>query len=129
MKKILSWVYVVVWCSVIFFFSSIPDLKIKELGFLDLILRKIAHILEYAILGILFKNAFFVSFNIKEFNSDFFSFILSFIYAVSDEIHQKFVPGRHFALSDIGIDGIGIILGIILWNRFLKFKLYKNQKP
>lgn len=127
-KKILAWIYVFVWCAVIFFFSSIPDLKIKELGFWDFILRKIAHITEYAILSILLTNAFFSTTNLKEFRIYSLSFILSVVYAISDELHQYFVPGRCFSITDILIDGIGAIVGIVLWEKFFRFKFYKNPK-
>jgi VanZ family protein len=38
---------------------------------------------------------------------------LSLLYAFSDETHQLFVPGREGKLSDVGIDAIGIALGMI----------------
>lgn len=128
-RKIIAWLYVVLWCGVIFFFSSIPDLKIKEIGFWDFVLRKIAHITEYAILSILLVNAFFVStVNFKKFKMYFLSFILSMIYAISDELHQYFVPGRFFSITDIFIDSVGAIIGVIMWDRFLRFRFYKNPK-
>ncbi|MEN3013577.1 MAG: VanZ family protein [Endomicrobiia bacterium] len=126
-KKILAWFYVVNWCGIIFFLSSIPELKIEELGLWDLILRKIAHLIEYLILSVLVSNALFVSFNMKFLNSCLFSFVFSVIYAISDEIHQYFVPGRHFSLLDVFIDTMGIIFGIILWIKFLRYRIYKNH--
>ncbi|MCX7911254.1 MAG: VanZ family protein, partial [Endomicrobia bacterium] len=108
MKKIIYWLEVILWCGVIFFFSSIPDLKIKQLGFWDFVLRKIAHITEYFVLVILFLRAFKISLDNKDNKKIYFlSIIFSILYAISDEIHQYFVPGRHFALTDILIDSIG----------------------
>lgn len=126
MKKFFYWLEVILWCGVIFFFSSIPDLKIKQLGFWDFVLRKIAHITEYCILVILFLRAFKISLNyVEDYKKiHFWSIFLSFLYAISDEIHQYFVPGRNFALTDIFIDTTGIILGSFLWDKvFNKSKL------
>ncbi|MFN3551031.1 MAG: VanZ family protein [Endomicrobiia bacterium] len=126
MKKVVYWLEVILWCGIIFFFSSIPDLKIKQLGFLDFVLRKIAHMTEYCILVILFFRAFKVSLSYENYRKKgyFLSIFLSFLYAIFDEIHQYFVPGRHFALTDILIDTVGIILGIFLWDKiFNKSKL------
>ncbi len=119
MKKFFYWLEVILWCGLIFFFSSIPDLKIERLGFWDFILRKIVHITEYCILVILFFRAFKTSLIYEDYikKGYFLSIFLSFLYAISDEIHQYFVPARHFALTDIFIDTIGIILGIFLWNK------------
>jgi len=116
-KKILSWIYVIFWCVVIFFFSSIPDLKIKQLGFWDFVLRKIAHITEYAILNILVLRAFIVSTDFSKKRIYIFSIIFSTFYALLDEIHQYFVPGRHFAITDLLIDFVGVIAGLILWDK------------
>ncbi|MEM4367769.1 MAG: VanZ family protein [Candidatus Anstonellales archaeon] len=127
-KKILSWLYVILWCGIIFFFSSIPYLRIEELGFWDFILRKISHITEYAVLSILLVNALFVSICFKKSNIYLLSFVLGVLYAISDEIHQYFVPGRFFSIVDILIDSIGVTIGIVLWDRFLRFKFYKNTK-
>jgi len=118
-NKILSWVSVFLWSSIIFYFSSIPHLKIEELGFLDFVLRKIAHITEYAILCILYIRAFR---NTTKFSSKkvyLLSIVLSIIYAITDEIHQSFVPGRSCNLFDLLFDTTGVVLGGII---------YKNLK-
>lgn len=49
--------------------------------------------------------------NIKKFAT---SIIIGIIYATSDEIHQAFVPGRGPLLTDVLIDTMGVILGILL---------------
>ena len=70
--------------------------------------RTIAHGCEYAALGFLMLNA------LRSFRQSFnpiLSVLLSFFYAVTDEIHQLFVPGRAFQLVDLAVDLTGIILG------------------
>lgn len=116
--KILPWIYVILWCTVIFLFSSIPHLKIEALGFWDLVFRKIAHITEYFILVILFLRAFSKTTRLNKFSIYFWSIFLSIIYAVTDEFHQHFVPGRHFAITDIMIDTFGVLLGSIFYHRY-----------
>ncbi|MFN3966979.1 MAG: VanZ family protein [Endomicrobiia bacterium] len=112
LKKYLSlWVPVIFWCSVIFFFSSIPNLKIEALGFWDIIFRKIAHILEFGILTVLFVRAF--SQTLKN-NINFWSGFSSFVYATTDEFHQLFVPGRGPSPVDVFIDTIGIFLALLI---------------
>ena len=46
---------------------------------------------------------------------------LAICYAITDEIHQAFVPGRHPSAVDILLfDNLGAILGLILWERISK---------
>lgn len=100
------------WCLVIFGFSSIPSAKISDQNTLDFFLRKTAHITEYFILYIL---------SYKSFNNNHkLAFIFSVLYAASDEFHQKFTPGRGPSVKDVFIDTIGIILGFIfIWKGYL----------
>lgn len=113
---------VVLWCSLIFYLSATPFLK-TELGFWDLILRKIAHMVEFGVLFLLAKRALSGSglgLNRKEVN--LVSFVFAMLYAVSDEYHQAFVPGRGPSLIDVCIDTLGIILAYIV-NRIIECKL------
>lgn len=125
--KIIAWIYVVLWSAVIFFFSSIPHLKIEQLGVLDFILRKLAHVTEYMILSVLYYRAFVISTRLESKRVIFYSIILSILYAVSDEFHQHFVPGRCFMVSDIIIDTVGVITGIVLAHKY-KHRLVRLEK-
>lgn len=109
MKKLVKlWAPVIVWAGVIFFFSSIPDLK-TELEY-DFFLRKVAHVSEYFILTFLLHRAFSGSFNINAIRLFMYPAIFSLLYAISDEIHQYFVLGRNCAFQDVLIDSIGIVI-------------------
>lgn len=112
MNKFLKyWTPVIIWTGLIFWLSSIPNLEsgLKQ----DFILRKIAHVLEYAILTfLLFRATRIDEPNIKK--AIIFSIIITLFYALTDEYHQAFVFGRQGTLKDIGIDSIGIILTSIL---------------
>ncbi len=97
------WLPVVAWAALIFVLSSIPDLG-TGLGGWDVVLRKIAHAGEYAILGALLLRAL---------RMRRLSFLLGVAYAVSDEIHQTFVPGRAGTALDVAIDAIGVAVGVL----------------
>jgi VanZ family protein len=102
------WAPVILWMGVIFFFSSIPHLKS---GFkYDFILRKIAHVTEYFILTFFLFRAFKESFDIRIFYFFISPALASFFYAISDEIHQSFVPGRTCAVRDVFIDSLGVVI-------------------
>jgi VanZ family protein len=123
MKFIKLWVPVFVWAGLIFYLSSIPQLT-TGWGVYDLVLRKIAHITEYFILVLLLYRAFRGSFNLTSFYLLFWSSILSFLYAVSDEIHQAFVPTREARIGDVLIDTLGIIIFFML----IKYKKKFSEK-
>lgn len=117
MKFFKLWLPVFLWCGVIFYFSSIPQLS-TGWGIWDLILRKAAHLTEYAILTFLFYRAIKGSFNPVSFYLVFWPSLLTVLYAVSDEFHQSFVLGRTASGLDLLIDSIGIIIFYI----FIKSK-------
>jgi len=116
MRKILLflrlWLPVGLWCAAIFYLSSLPNLA-TPWGTWDIILRKCAHMTEYGILAFLIWRAIFSSIKINQSKTYAWSGALSLLYAISDEIHQSFVPTRHASIYDILIDGIGI--GVMLY--------------
>ena len=122
MKKICKlWFPVFFWAGSIFFFSGIPDLK-TELEY-DFLLRKAAHVTEYFVLTFLLWRAFKGSFAISPARLLCYPALLSFLYAVSDEVHQSFVPGRSCSLEDVFIDAVGIICFgglIVFWGKRVK---------
>jgi VanZ family protein len=101
------WLPVVVWAAVIFAFSSVPDLG-TGLGTWDFVLRKLAHTLEFAVLGALLVRAL---------DRPWHALALGIAYAVSDEAHQHFVAGRHASPRDVLIDSAGVALGLLAWRR------------
>ncbi len=85
--------------------------------------RKSAHFTMYFILGLLV-----ISF-LKEFGLSRKSIIISIIvvllYAVSDEIHQTFIPGRSGEVLDVLIDTIGGSLSTLLY--YLIYRRIKHE--
>jgi VanZ family protein len=95
------------WAAVIFAFSSIPSLS-SGLGVWDTVLRKGAHLTEYAILGALLYRAL---------GREALALAIGIAYAATDELHQHFVRGRHASPIDVGIDAVGVALGMLVWLR------------
>jgi VanZ family protein len=96
------WLPVLVWAAVIFAFSSIPSLN-SGLGGWDYVLRKCAHMTEYAILALLLLRAT---------GSATWAAGLAVAYAATDEIHQTFVRGRHGSPVDVAIDAVGVAVAL-----------------
>ena len=103
-RALSVWLPGVVWAAVIFTFSSIPSLS-TGLGTWDTLLRKAAHMTEYAILGALLLRAL---------GRELPAFLVGVAYAVTDEIHQHFVEGRHASAIDVALDSVGVAVGIYL---------------
>ncbi|MEO5575134.1 MAG: VanZ family protein [Gaiellaceae bacterium] len=102
------WAPVVLWAAVIFALSSVSDLG-TGLGTWDLVLRKLAHAAEFALLGALLLRAL---------RDERAALAAGVAYAISDELHQHFVSGRVGSPFDVAIDSIGIALGVLLWRRY-----------
>lgn len=76
-------------------------------------LRKIAHFSIYTILGIVLM-AIFSTTKAKALNRLSASLIIGIVLATSDEIHQCFVPGRGPLFTDVVIDSLGVLYGILV---------------
>ena len=72
--------------------------------------RKGAHFSIYATLGISLTS-FLCTYDIDNKKKLIFALWIGFIYAMSDEIHQTFVPGRSGQMTDVMLDSLGILLG------------------
>ena len=105
-RGLTHWLPVLLWAGVIFALSSIPSLG-TGLGTWDLILRKGAHMTEYAVLALLLVRAL---------GREAPALALGVLYAASDELHQAFVRGRHASPIDVAIDTVGLI-GLLVWRR------------
>ena len=139
--RALCWAAVVLWMALIFFFSSQPAeessqtsspfvrayLSLVHPGFGSLspeeqfaleedasfLVRKTAHFSIYAMLGALAYSAVSTALSGSAPRIPL-SFLIGALYAVSDEIHQSFVPGRSCELRDMAIDSAGVLLGVLI---------------
>ena len=135
-KKLILWILIFVWMITIFMFSAQNGDESSELsqGFLrtfilrftpdnisedivnmmEYIIRKCAHMTEYAVFGILvfYQIILFRLFEL-EWNRLVMAVICGMIYASTDEIHQLFVGGRSGRFTDVLIDTAGGFIGIM----------------
>jgi VanZ family protein len=118
MAPVLSrWLPVVVWAAVIFAFSAVPSLN-SGLGTWDFVLRKCAHMTEYAILAALAWRAL---------RSYGWAFAFAVAYACTDEFHQSFVRGRHASPIDVLIDAAGALVGLALVSKLSSWSTEKSR--
>ncbi len=111
--------------------SSINNtISIVESDGFHLFLRKTAHLVEFAILGILFTASLGYFNKIRNLYMKRFSIAigLAIIYAATDEVHQLFVAGRAGTVVDVLIDALGAILGASCLVGIIHLKRNKMKK-
>jgi VanZ family protein len=111
-RALTLWVPVVAWAALIFVLSSIPNLSTAE-GWIGDFLSSGAHAVEYAIFGALLLRAV---------GARALAFAAGFAYAITDEIHQSFVPGRFASGIDLVVDAVGLLVGIALLERIRRWQ-------
>lgn len=94
MSRLLRWLPVILWAALIFYLSSRPSLHAAQVDWLDFIIKKIAHISEYAILD----GLLWFALGKKKLK---LAFLMGLLYAFSDETHQLFIPGRTGTIRDV----------------------------
>ncbi|MFZ2153451.1 MAG: VanZ family protein [Microgenomates group bacterium] len=110
----------IIWMCFIFFLSSLSTSSIHGTFNQRFLILKSFHLIEYAVLAIL------IYLPIQKIPQ---SILISYLYAITDEIHQHFVTGRTSKFSDTLIDLIGITLGIIIIKKlFSLVKGVRSQK-
>ena len=149
--KIFNIILIILWMIIIFNFSgqigtesgntsrkfTVQIIKIltgKSLSIhepfvdnLQSIIRKLAHFSIYTIGGFLIMNYQYGT-NKKEYRKILYSIIFGGSYAITDEIHQIFVPGRSGNMFDVGIDTLGVVTGVLIYITFRKIlKKVRNR--
>ena len=131
MKKIFNIAILILWMIFIFIMSSFKAVdsdtqsgfianilsnifNTNNVEIINTIIRKLAHMIEYLILGMLMLNCL-KDYNIK--NIIMVSILLCILYSISDEVHQLFIDGRSGEILDILIDSIGIIIGNLIYKK------------
>lgn len=94
------------------------QLAVEKFSF---IVRKSAHFSIYFILGLLLISLVLEYIPMNKV-SIIIALLISFLYAVSDEVHQYFVPGRSCEVRDVLIDTCGALLGIFIYSIFVKLR-------
>ena len=99
------------YAVLIFALSSIPGHSIPNLGIFSF--DKLVHTLEFGLFGMLLYRSFF--FHLRVGLPYLFTIAAGSTYAVLDEFHQYFVPGRHVEALDVAANGLGAFLGQLLF--------------
>lgn len=93
--------------------------KLQYIKDLHPIVRKLAHFSIYAVVGFSLMGLF-NTYKIQNKYKVIWTVIIGAIYALSDEFHQRFIPGRGPSLKDVGIDTLGVIFGMLVIMCFIK---------
>jgi VanZ family protein len=137
--RIKNWLPVCLWASLIFFFSTDhfsfdntaqffglvfswlwPEIPIEDVPPVHGAMRKVGHWAEYFVLAVLVLRALSNETGKKwELRHAALTLVFIFVYALSDELHQTFVPSRTASFGDVMIDVLGGICGIfwMIWYR------------
>jgi VanZ family protein len=108
------WLPPVLWMGLIFILSAQPTLPHHPDTLLDLLLKKAAHMIEYGILAFLLWRALSRGRGAPPRSALVAAFVVSVLYAASDEYHQSFVPGRNGTPVDVGIDAVGALVALLV---------------
>jgi VanZ family protein len=107
----------VVWMSLIFYFSSIPGDELGPDTLIINLIKKSGHFIIFGVLAVLYLSTFKGRKTLVDTGSAVFllSLFLTVLYAVGDEYHQSFTPGRHSSGYDVIIDACGALttLGLL----------------
>lgn len=101
------------------------NVKQVKLDSLDHIIRKNAHGFMYMVLALLVSSALF-TFNKKGKDAIVYILFICLFYAVTDEFHQAFVPGRTSLISDVLVDFCGALIGLTVFYLFY-YKLRRRN--
>lgn len=109
---IYFWLPLVAWMGLIFYLSAQPDLPHPATGWADLLVSSTAHFFMFAVLAVLWARTLQANPRAR-----LLALALTLLYALSDELHQAFVPGRTPDPLDLLCDACGALLGLWGWAR------------
>lgn len=147
-KKIITGLFLILWMAVIFSFSEqngetsggishsvaygiaewtntlfqqgkTEEMLMQQAEDMQFVIRKGAHMAEYAILAILFQ-VHICCYKKRPKKTLFWTWLGCTIFAATDEIHQLFIPGRMGQLQDVCIDSAGSLIGALLICFYIK---------
>ncbi|MFH1863129.1 MAG: VanZ family protein [bacterium] len=113
------WTPFVLWLILIFVLSAYPKAIIPQSKYISW--DKIAHLIEFGILGFLTARAAYYSRNrwiVIHYKS--IAVIFGICYGISDEVHQLFVRSRYASVYDVIADAIGVMIGVMLFAKMLR---------
>ena len=124
-KSLLRWLPAALIMAVIFGFSSTPSAELPSFGLMDFLVKKGSHMLGYGLLAL----AYWYGLRFDK-RRGWLALLFAILYAITDEFHQSFVPGRHPSWVDVlGFDGGGALIALSLGKIWLarKNRRLKNE--
>ena len=106
-----GWLPAIAWAGLIFAFSAQPNLRFAPDEFLDFLVRKAGHMAVFGILALLLWRT--VTTTTARRLPWAWALALVVVYAITDELHQGFVAGRHPSAVDVGIDAAGALIALV----------------
>jgi VanZ family protein len=140
-RLIFCWIPVIFWSIQIFILSSmanpadiLPMALIRVLWRttifeqrLFFLLGPVGHLINFGVLAFLLLRALTWQNPLYQYHATF-AFILTFLYGLSDEIHQLFVPSRAFQLRDVLVNSLGAVIGLAAYTWYDKIKRQRSQR-
>jgi len=91
--------------------SAQPKAAVPQFGAWDWDVKKTAHLLGYALLGLAYLRGL-AGGSRPTARQAVAAVVMAAAYGATDEYHQTFVPGRGAGVLDVVIDGLGAALGV-----------------
>ena len=108
---LFGWLPAIAWAGLIFAFSAQPNLRFVPDEGLDFVIRKAGHMGIFGILALLAWRA--VATTSARRRPWAWALALTVLYAITDELHQGGVAGRHPSAVDVGIDAAGALIAVV----------------
>ena len=109
---VVGWLPAVAWAVLIFGLSAQPDLRFASDDGLDFVIRKIGHMGVFGILALLTWRSVAVTTTWQR--PWAWALGLTTLYAITDELHQGAVSGRHESGVDVAIDAAGAVIAVLV---------------
>jgi VanZ family protein len=107
-----------------------PGISTQTIALIQLVIRKCAHLTEYAVLAALLWRALRGQLLTRRARAHAtFAFFAGITFAVLDEFHQSFVPSRTSSPYDVVIDAAGAIIGLLIYRRMTRTQCVHAARP
>ena len=151
--RYLSWTFVALWMILIFLLSSqtssetaslsgrfvrrlaellipgfsgfTPAVQLAMVPDFQYIIRKMAHIFLYMVLGGLCMMSMF-QYPMRMKIQAIIATSIGIVYAATDELHQFYVDGRGAKVMDVALDAVGVFVGVALV--LVIYRILRNRK-
>ncbi|MFZ2025252.1 MAG: VanZ family protein [Microgenomates group bacterium] len=113
MKQVRFWLPVIIWMGVIFAFSARQKIAVTDSYVLSFMFFKTLHLIEYAFLYVVTYRAVKNTLGMQKSWIWLLPFCITVLFAITDELHQSYVPTREGKPRDAIIDMFGAMFAWI----------------